>query len=245
MTRVAVVGAEGRMGRRLVALAPEAGLVVGGTYDFDRPLDPAVAPDADLVIDFSVRAQVASTCATCARYGLPLVLGTTGLGPEDLAAVDALAGTVPVGFAPNFSVGVNALFALVAEAAQMLGEGWDVEVVEAHHRHKVDAPSGTAKELVRRIARVRGLDPAAAVRHGREGLVGARGAGEIGMHALRGGSIVGEHRAHFLADGEEIVLEHRALDRDILVRGALRAARWLLADRPAGRYDMGDVLRLA
>jgi len=245
VTRLAVVGADGRMGRRLDALAPEFGFTAVVPFDLGHPLGPTVDPAADVVVDFSVRAQVPATCAACAAHSTPLVLGTTGLGADELAAVDAAAARVPLVFAPNFSVGVNALFDLVHEAARMLGEGWDLELVEAHHRHKVDAPSGTAKELLRRVAAARGLDPVAAARPGRDGLVGARPAGEIGVHAVRGGSVVGEHTLRFLTDGEELVLEHRALDRDIFVRGALRAARWLVAGRAAGRYGMGDVLRVA
>ena len=233
------------MGQMLVACAgrqPQLEVVAQTDLGIDaRPLIDL----ADVVIDFSEHSATGPLATLCAEHGKALVIGTTGHTDPEKELIRAVASRIPMVWASNYSLGVNALYWLARKAAEILGTGFDIEIVEMHHRHKVDAPSGTAKELVRRIARVRGLDPAAAVRHGREGLVGARGAGEIGMHALRGGSIVGEHRAHFLADGEEIVLEHRALDRDILVRGALRAARWLLADRPAGRYDMGDVLRLA
>ncbi|PKN56817.1 MAG: 4-hydroxy-tetrahydrodipicolinate reductase [Deltaproteobacteria bacterium HGW-Deltaproteobacteria-14] len=243
MKRLAIVGARGRMGRRLVALAGEYAFSVSAAIDADGPALADAARRADVVIDFSARAQVSETCAYCATHDVPLVLGTTGLEAADHAALDRLAEVVAVVQAPNFSVGVNALFDLVAEAARLLNEGWDVELVEAHHKHKVDAPSGTAKELARRVAEARGWSLDAAARHGREGLVGARPAGELGIHAVRGGSVVGEHRMLFLGEGEEVVLEHRALDRDIFVRGALVAARWLADGRAPGRYGMGDVLR--
>jgi len=242
MKRLAIVGARGRVGRRLIALAGEYGFSVSAAIDADGPaLEEADRPD--VVIDFSVRAQVASTCAFCAANRVPLVLGTTGLDDDDQRAIDGVAEGVAVVQAPNFSVGVNALFDLVGEAARMLAEGWDAELVEAHHRHKVDAPSGTARELARRVAAARGWDLNDAACHGREGQVGARRKDELGIHAVRGGSVVGEHRMLFLGEGEELVLEHRALDRDIFVRGALVAARWLAAGRDAGRYGMGDVLR--
>ncbi|TNF38003.1 MAG: 4-hydroxy-tetrahydrodipicolinate reductase [Deltaproteobacteria bacterium] len=245
MKRVAIVGARGRMGRRLVALAGQYGFSVTAEIDADGPtLDAQRGSDGpDVVIDFSVRAQVAPTCAYCAAHRVPLVIGTTGLDADDQRAIDALAEVAPVVQAPNFSVGVNALFDLVSEAASLLSEGWDAELVEAHHRNKVDAPSGTARELARRVAAARGWDLGEVGNHGREGLVGARPAREIGVHAVRGGSVVGEHRMLFLGDGEEVVLEHRALDRDIFVRGALVAAGWLAEGRASGRYGMGDVLR--
>lgn len=240
---IAIVGASGRMGRRLVALAPEYALDAAATVDADGPTLADLDRPVSLVVDFSVRAQVGATCAFCAERAVPLVLGTTGLEAADHDAVAAVAARAPVVQAPNFSVGVNVLFDLVEEAARLLA-GWDVELVEAHHRHKVDAPSGTARELIARVARARGLDPQAAARHGRAGLVGPRPDGELGVHAVRGGSVVGDHRVLYLGEGEEIALEHRAADRDIFARGALVAAAWALAPgRAPGRYTMGDVLR--
>ena len=243
MSRLAVVGARGRMGRRLVALAPEYGFDGVIAIDAEGPTLADAACSVDIVVDFSVRTQVFATCDFCASHKIPLVMGTTGLDAGDWASLERAAAMAPVVQAANFSVGVNALFDLVAAAARMLAAGWDVELVEAHHRHKVDAPSGTAKELARRVAAARGWELDAVARHGREGLVGARPPGELGMHAVRGGSVVGEHRVLFLGDGEEVVLEHRALDRDIFVRGALVAARWALSGRAPGRYGMGEVLR--
>ncbi|MFO0748095.1 MAG: 4-hydroxy-tetrahydrodipicolinate reductase [Myxococcota bacterium] len=239
-----IIGAHGRMGRRLVALAPEVGLSVAAEVDAHGPaLDAALAKVARCVIDFSAPAQAQATIAFCIAHEVPLVLGTTGLAADDEAALASAARHIPLVFAANFSLGVHVLMTLVSEAARLLDSGWDVELVEAHHRRKVDAPSGTALALAQRIAAARHVGLGEVVVHGREGQVGARPKGELGMHAVRGGSVVGEHQVRFLGDGEEVVLEHRALDRDIFVRGALRSASWLLGgDRPPGRYGLADVL---
>lgn len=241
-----VVGARGRMGRRIVALAPELGLTVAAEVDREAEvssLDASLASVARAVIDFSAPAQAQATIAFCRAHKVPLVLGTTGLAAADEEALAAAARDIPLVFAANFSLGVHVLLTLVGEAARLLDEGWDVELVEAHHRKKVDAPSGTALALARRVAAARHTSLEAIARHGREGQVGARPRGELGLHAVRGGSVVGEHSVRFLGDGEEVVLEHRALDRDIFVRGALRSASWLLGSpRAPGRYGLGDVL---
>lgn len=178
-----------------------------------------------------------------AELGRPLVIGTTGLNATERAAIDAAAKAVPVVFAPNFSIGVNTLFWLARRAAAALGSGFDIEVVEMHHNQKKDAPSGTAARLAEILCKARGLDPERDLRHGREGLVGARAPGEIGVHALRGGDVVGDHTVHFAAAGERIEITHRASSRETFARGALRAARWALG-RPAGLYSMEDVLGL-
>jgi 4-hydroxy-tetrahydrodipicolinate reductase len=233
-----VVGAHGRMGRRLVALAPEYGFDVIGAVDTDAPLTDAHTPA--VVIDFSVAAQAQATLGWCADHGVGLVLGTTGLTADDDAALERAAAQIPIVRAANFSLGVHVLAELVAEAARLLD--WDVELVEAHHRKKVDAPSGTALVLAERVATARGVALSNIMRHGRDGLVGARPAGELGMHAVRGGSVVGEHAVSFYGEGEVVTLEHRALDRDIFVRGALRSAAWLATGRAPGRYGLADVL---
>jgi 4-hydroxy-tetrahydrodipicolinate reductase len=244
--RLALVGADGRMGRRLAALAAEdPRLCVAAQVDRGTPplesLDPAAI---DCVIDFSVRQLVGSTTAWCAAHRVPLALGTTGLEPEDRAALDAAAAHVPLVFAPNYSVGVNALFALAGELATMLGPAFDLEVVEAHHRHKIDAPSGTARRLVEVLAESRGQTYETAARAERNGLIGPRTDAEIGVSTVRGGDVVGEHTVYYLATGEQVSLTHRATDRDIFARGALRAATWLaVPGRAPGRYDMLDVLR--
>ena len=241
--KLAIVGAKGRMGQRLVALADQSvDLEVVAQIDADgAELSPSVPLDG--VIDFSSRDQAPKTAAYCAQRGIPLVLGTTGLSDSQLEAVQVAAQSVAVVMAPNFSVGINLLFALVGEAAKMLGEAFDIEVVEAHHRRKVDAPSGTAVRLGEVLAASRDATYDEAIVCGREGEVGARSAGEIGMSVVRGGDVVGEHTVLYLGDGEQVSIGHRATDRDIFVRGALRALRWAASQTEPGLYDMGDVLR--
>lgn len=239
-----VIGARGRMGRRLCALASEYGLGVAAEIDTDAPfLDSSTAASARAAIDFSVAAQAPATLAWCAEYKVPLVIGTTGLDAAAERALDEAARTVPLVWAPNFSLGVHVLMELVGAAARLLDDAWDVELVEAHHKKKVDAPSGTALALAQRVAAVRGVSLEALARHGRQGRSGARARGEIGLHAVRGGSVVGEHSVGFFGEGEVLTLEHRALDRDIFARGALTAAAWLVAaPRAPGRYGLSDVL---
>jgi len=239
-----VVGARGRMGQRLCALAPEYGLEVVAGVDADGPaLDADLAARARCVVDFSAPAQAPLTLAWAAAHKVPTVLGTTGLSPSEEDALARAEREVPIVWAPNFSMGVHVLLELVAEAARLLDDGWDVELVEAHHRKKVDAPSGTALALARRVAAARATSLSQIARHGREGLVGARPRGELGLHAVRGGSVVGEHAVSFFGDGEVVTLKHRALDRDIFARGALRSAAWLVAaDRAPGRWGLADVL---
>lgn len=240
---IAIVGAAGRMGKRLVALAAQTpGLTVSLQVDAQgAALDNAASLGG--VIDFSTHAQAPDSAAFCATHGLPLVLGTTGLSDSELRAVHQAATHVPIVMAPNFSVGVNLLFALVGQAAKMLGEDFDIEVVEAHHRRKVDAPSGTAVHLGELLAASRDATYEEAVVGGREGLVGPRKAGEIGMSVVRGGDVVGEHTVFYLGDGEEVRIAHRATDRDIFARGALRAMTWAMGHTTPGLFDMGDVLR--
>ena len=240
---VAIVGAHGRMGRRLSALIEaDPGLRIGALIDRDGiALDELSAESIDVVIDFSVATQVRATLAWCQRHRTPLVLGTTGLTDEEWAYVDEVAEAIAIVAAPNFSVGVNALFALAGELATLLGTDFDLEMVEAHHKHKVDAPSGTALRLLEVLQEAR---QESTMRCGREGMVGPRDASEIGMSVVRGGDVVGTHTVLYLGQGEQLSLSHQATDRDIFVRGALRAAHWILADqRQAGRYDMGDVLK--
>ena len=179
----------------------------------------------------------------CADAGKLLVIGTTGHNDTEIAEIRAAGKTTPVVFAPNFSVGVNALFWLTEKAAEILGPDFDLEVIEMHHRLKKDAPSGTARRLAEILAGVRGLQYASDVRHGREGIVGERTAGEIGMHAIRGGDVVGDHTVIFATQGERVELTHKASSRETFARGALRAAKWARGRGP-GVYDMQDVLGL-
>jgi 4-hydroxy-tetrahydrodipicolinate reductase len=172
-----------------------------------------------------------------------LVIGTTGHTDGQIAAIKHAAGLIPIVFAPNYSVGVNTLFWLTRKAAEILGPGFDLEVVEMHHRLKKDAPSGTAKRLVEILAEVRGLKYNKDARHGRQGIVGERTDAEIGVHAIRGGDAVGDHTVIYAAQGERVELTHKASSRETFARGALRAALWA-HDKPAGLYDMQDVLGL-
>ena len=172
-----------------------------------------------------------------------MVIGTTGHDAEQRAAIGDAAREIPVVYAANFSVGVNTLFWLTRQAARILGPDFDLEIVEVHHRLKKDAPSGTARRLAEILAEVRGLDYEQDARHGREGIVGARGAREIGVHAVRGGDVVGEHTVLFADVGERVELIHRASSRDTFALGALRSAAWLRGRAP-GLYDMEDVLGL-
>jgi 4-hydroxy-tetrahydrodipicolinate reductase len=237
---VAIIGAKGRMGQALCRLAGEEGCSVVAALDQGDDL-AANLGRAKAVIDFSFHEVTPGLARLCAERGASLVVGTTGHSAEEEAVVREVSARVPVVFAPNFSVGVNALFWLAQQAARALGPDFDMEVVEMHHRLKKDAPSGTAKRLAEVVAEARGLSYAKDARHGREGLVGERGRDEIGVHAVRGGDVVGDHTVHFAAMGERVELTHRASSRDTFARGALRAARWTQGRAP-GFYDMQDVL---
>lgn len=208
-------------------------------------LDGAAASGdrADVVIDFSHAEASLVHARICAERGVALVIGTTGLAREAEREIDALAAKIPLLLAPNMSVGVVLMQRLVREAARALGEGYDIEILEMHHRHKRDAPSGTALRLGAVAAEARGCPPEAHFRLSREGIVGPRADGEIGIQALRGGDCVGEHTAFFAGLGERLEITHRAFSRDQFARGALRAARFL-AGKPAGRYGMEQVLGL-
>lgn len=245
MKRLVVVGARGRVGRRLVALGPEHGFDVAAEVDQDGPaLDAALAARSDVVIDFSSIAQAPATLAFCTAHRVPLVFGPTGLGPEQRAAIANAGATIPLVFSPNFSFGVQVLLQLVSEAARLLDPSWDIEIVETHHRKKVDAPSGTALELARHIAAARGTALEAVAKHGRDGHTGERPVGELGLHAVRGGTVVGDHSVSFFGGSEVITLEHRAQDRDIFAHGALKAAAWLVSTpRQPACYSMQDVIR--
>lgn len=202
--------------------------------------DKIVLSGADVVIDFSQPAATEAICREAVKTGAAIVMGTTGHSAKQRRAIETAAQQVPIVFASNFSVGVNALFWLTERAAGLLGEGFDVEIVEAHHRLKKDAPSGTAKTLAGILQRARKLK---LLRFGREGIVGERATNEIGIHSIRGGDTVGDHTIIFAGNGERLELTHRAASRETFARGALRAARWI-ASKPAGLYDMRDVLGL-
>jgi len=264
--RIGVVGCGGRMGRMLVSEAQAAGgfRVVAGSEAPGSPLlgkdvgelagvgrlGVAVAADAasvfktaEVVLDFTVPAASIAHARLAAETGRALVLGTTGLDAAQGAAIREAAKRAPVMWAANFSLGVNLLLNLVEQAARALGEEYDIEILEMHHRHKVDAPSGTALVLGEAAARGRGIDLESRSERVRDGHPGARKSGNIGFAVLRGGDVAGEHSVIFAAPGERLELGHRAGTRAIFARGAISAARWV-AGKPAGLYDMKDVLGL-
>lgn len=197
----------------------------------------------DAFVDFSAPKAVEANLAQALRAGKPILIGTTGLSPEHDRLIDEAAREIPLIQAANTSLGVNLLAHLVRETAARLGEDWDLEIVEMHHRMKADAPSGTALMLGRAAAEGRGVDLDSVAERGRHGITGPREAGGIGFASLRGGSVAGEHLAIFAAEGERLELGHRAESRAIFARGAIEAALWLVG-KPAGRYTMADVLGL-
>jgi 4-hydroxy-tetrahydrodipicolinate reductase len=239
--RILLNGAKGRMGQTLAAAAPGFGLTVAAAIDAGDDL-ATVIDQADVVVDFSFHQATASVIDLAVAHRKALVIGTTGHAADAKSALLAKAAKVPCVWAGNFSVAVNLLFALTRRAASVLGSDYDAEVVEMHHRFKKDAPSGTAARLLEIILEERQLT-ADALRHGREGIVGERTPTEVGIHSLRGGDVVGDHTVMFAALGERLELTHRASDRGIFARGALRAAQWVV-NQPPGVYDMQDVLGL-
>ena len=240
--RVLLLGAKGRMGQAIAAAAQKADAQIIAGLDLGDDIAQHIN-DCDVVIDFSHPNASGALARTCRDAKKPAVIGTTGHSKEERAAIEDLALSVPVVLSPNFSVGVNALFWLTRKAAQMLGEDFDLEVTEMHHRLKKDAPSGTAKKLAEILCEERGLDYARNVLHGREGLVGERTAKEIGVHSIRGGDVVGDHTVTFAGAGERLELSHKAASRETFALGALRAARWVVG-KPPGLYSMEDVLGL-
>jgi 4-hydroxy-tetrahydrodipicolinate reductase len=224
------------LGRDMGVLAggPSSGICI--TSDVEEFLS-----NVEVVIDFSIASATSKLLPLCAGQHIPMVIGTTGLDVATRAGLERAAERVPIVFAPNYSQGVNALYFLAARAAELLGPGFDAEIVEIHHRHKVDSPSGTAVRLGEVVAAAKHLDPERVVSHGRSGQVGARPPEEVGVMALRGGDVVGEHTLYLVGEGERIELTHRATDRSIFARGAVRAAQWVVG-RPAGLYDMADVM---
>jgi 4-hydroxy-tetrahydrodipicolinate reductase len=231
VTNISIFGAGGRMGQ---AIAEAAAL-----RDDVRLSDD----DPDVFVDFSAPEAVEAHLGKARRAGKPILVGTTGLTPDHDRMIGEAASEVAVIQAANTSLGVNLLAHLVRETAARLGEDWDLELVEMHHRMKADAPSGTALMLGRAAAEGRGVDLDSVATRGRDGITGPREPGRIGFAALRGGSVAGEHLAIFAAEGERLELGHRAESRAIFARGAIEAALWL-AGRPAGRYSMADVLGL-
>ncbi|MFL0586204.1 4-hydroxy-tetrahydrodipicolinate reductase [uncultured Sphingomonas sp.] len=242
MTAIGIYGSEGRMGRVIATIAEDEGARIAGGVDAGGDPVP-LAHAADVLVDFSTPAALESHLAAAVAACTPMVIGTTGLLPTHHAMIDRAAQEIAVLQTGNTSLGVTLLGILVQEAAQRLGSDWDIEIVEMHHRHKVDAPSGTAVLLGEAAARGRRTTLNEERVDGRAGLVGARTEGTIGFSSLRGGTVVGDHLVVFAGEGERIELGHRGEDRSIFARGAVKAALWL-ADRPAGRYSMAEVLGL-
>ncbi|HVR62114.1 MAG TPA: 4-hydroxy-tetrahydrodipicolinate reductase [Polyangia bacterium] len=262
-TRIGVLGADGRMGRaivRAIAANPSARLVAA----VERAGAPSLGQDAGLVagvsatkvliqeglphrgvaqvwVDFSVPAASLAAAETAAIGGVAMVIGTTGLSPAQKADLAAAARAVPIVFAANTSVGVNVLLKTVGDVARALGPGYDLEIVEAHHRNKRDAPSGTALRLAEALAEATKRDLGATARYDRHGEIGPRTDAEIGIQTVRGGDVVGDHTVFFLGNGERIEITHRATSRDTFAHGAVRAALWVEGQKP-GLYDFRDVL---
>jgi 4-hydroxy-tetrahydrodipicolinate reductase len=263
MTKVVVTGAAGRMGGQIIRLVhaaedlelgaaaerPGHGGQDAGTLSGLGPIGVAVSDDvatalagSDVLIDFTSHEASARNAELCAERGVAAVIGSTGFTPELKARVAAASRKVPIVLSPNMSVGVNVLFELVREAAKVLGDDYDVEIVEIHHKKKRDAPSGTAVRLGEVAAEALGRDTDA-LAYTRHGILGERPPWQIGIQTLRGGDVVGEHTVFFCGEGERLELTHRATSREQFARGALRAARWVVG-KPAGLYDMADVLGL-
>lgn len=264
MIRLAIAGAAGRMGGRLVALAhaddrfdlvaaleaaksPNIGADAGeraGIGRIDLPIQDRTETDFDVLIDFTTATATPHWADLCVAAGRPIVIGTTGHAPEQLAAIQKAAEKTAVLKSSNMSLGVNVLLRIVGQVAKALGDDYDIEIAETHHRFKADAPSGTALALLDSIVEATGRDKQDDVIYGRHGIMGPRPRREIGMHALRVGDTVGEHAIHFGNLGETVTIAHSAHTRDTFVQGALRAAAWM-AGKPAGFYTMQDVLGLA
>jgi 4-hydroxy-tetrahydrodipicolinate reductase len=261
-TRIVIMGAAGRMGRALLrAAASHNGVEVvaalvrpgsnldgeplgnglirrGDSLEFSSALDPDI--DAEVLLDFSSPSGMLSAMALARARGLAFVSGTTGLANEHLAALRQVSLEIPVLWAASFSLGIALLKRLAVEAARAAGPDFDIEIIEAHHRHKIDAPSGTALALGRALAEARGQNFDQVARFGRERVGGKRGKEEIGFSSIRGGDIVGEHTVMIAGEGERLELTHRAGTRAVFVAGALRCAHWV-SKQPAGFYDIGDV----
>jgi 4-hydroxy-tetrahydrodipicolinate reductase len=243
MTRIIITGSKGRMGQALLACAakiPE--LQVTGQVDKGDNLS-AIIEKCDVVIDFSLHSATPEVAELCATHKKALVIGTTGHSDAEQSKIKNQKSKIPIVWSSNYSTGVNTLFWLTRKAAEILGPAFDLEVIEMHHRLKKDAPSGTAKSLAEILAEVRRQQLDKVARHGRVGIVGERTPTEIGIHSIRGGDVVGDHTVIFANTGERLELTHKASSRDTFANGALRAAQWVVQQKP-GIYDMQDVLGL-
>lgn len=242
MTRIGIIGSEGRMGQAIAKVLADNGQTCAGGVD--KGENPASLADAsDALVDFSSPGALKDNLHAAIGAGIPILIGTTGLDDNHQAALDGAAQAVPVLQTGNTSLGVTLLAHLVHEAAARLGPDWDIEVLEMHHRMKVDAPSGTALLLGEAAAEGRAIDLAANAESGRHGHTGKRAEGAIGFAAIRGGTVAGEHSVIFAGEQERLTLSHSAENRTIFARGAVKGANWLIG-KPPGRYTMKDVLGL-
>ena len=240
MTNIGIIGFKGRMGQALVTAIADAEAVLAGGVDQGDEVTALIAA-SDVVVDFSAPAALEATLDACVAANTPIVIGTTGLEERHHFLIDNAARDIAVLQTGNTSMGVTMLAALIEDAASRLGSDWDIEIVEMHHRHKVDAPSGTALLLGQAAARGRGIDLSSNSARGRDGITGARASGSIGFASLRGGSVAGDHTVIFASDNERIELIHRAENRAIFASGAVKAALWLIG-QARGRYKMNEVL---
>ncbi|ACD96748.1 4-hydroxy-tetrahydrodipicolinate reductase [Trichlorobacter lovleyi] len=265
MIKIAVCGAAGRMGQRIIVAAVEAGCIISGALE--RPGHPQIGQDAgliagcgqlgvaisddlnavvegcDVLIDFTTPKISLKNLEVCGLKKKSIVIGSTGFTPEERALAAELAKDIPAVLAPNMSVGVNVCFKMLKDLAKTLGDDFDVEIVELHHNKKKDSPSGTAVRMGEVVAEALGRDYNQVANYHREGICGERTKEEIGMQTVRGGDIVGEHTVYFIGMGERIEISHRAMSRDMFSRGSVRAAKWIVGKQP-GLYDMQDVLGL-
>ena len=242
-TKLIITGAKGRMGQTLLSCAersPEVQVI--GQIDLGDDL-LGLIKETDAVIDFSFHDATGQFASVCAEHRKALVIGTTGHSEAEKSQISNWSAQIPIVWASNYSTGVNTLFWLTRKAAEILGPNFDLEIVEMHHRTKKDAPSGTATTLAEILASVRKQQLSKVLRHGRQGFIGERPAAEIGMHSLRGGDVLGDHTVVFAAHGERLELTHRASSRETFAHGALRAAQWVVQQKP-GLYDMQAVLGL-
>jgi len=243
MTKIIITGTKGRMGHALAACAKKLNtLEIVGQVGHGDDL-ASVISKGDVVVDFSMHSATPGIAELCAKNKKAMVIGTTGHSDAEKKAISNFQSAISMVWASNFSTGVNTLFWLTRKAAEILGPDFDLEIVEMHHRLKKDAPSGTAETLAGILADVRNLQLDKAARHGRTGVVGERTQAEIGIHSIRGGDVVGDHTVIFANTGERLELTHKASSRETFANGALRAALWVVKQKP-GIYNMQDVLGL-
>ena len=241
--KILVTGSKGKMGQAVIECCSNDDQVsLAGSIDIEDSISSSIG-SCDTVIDFTSYEFTPNLVTVCANEGKSLVIGTTGHSDTDFTEIQKAAEKIAIVMAPNFSIGVNTLFWLTRKTAEILGQEFDLEVIEMHHRMKKDAPSGTAKRLGQILAEVCGVSYENNTTHGRNGNVGERKAQEIGMHSIRGGDVVGDHTVVYANTGERIELTHKASSRDTFAKGAIQAAKWLTS-QPPGLYDMQDVLEL-